>query len=214
MKAAVILSGCGVFDGSEIQEAVLCLLALREHGYTYDCFAPDQEMVAVSHLSQKPGSSRNVLEESARIARGKIQEISKLDSTEYDLLVLPGGMGVGKNWSNFLEAGEALEVIPSLKKVVENFFDEKKPIVAICMATIILAKVLQTKGSFKLTMGRRPENISMLQKLGMQPVPKHGHEMVQDGNLFTAPAYYEASSIEEIYQSLKAIFHALEHKCC
>jgi enhancing lycopene biosynthesis protein 2 len=209
MRAAVILSGCGVFDGSEIQEAVLCFLTLKEYGYNYDCYAPDRKMTVISHLTKKPAGERNVLEESARIARGDIHDLHQLDSSKYDLLVIPGGLGVGKNLSTFVEEQDECDVLIDLTKVVEFFFDAKKPIVAICMGPVILAKVLSSRGSFKLTLGKSPENMAILKKMGMEPVPTSANEMVQDGNIYTAPGYYEASSLDQIYESLRKIFDAL-----
>ncbi|MBM3201249.1 MAG: isoprenoid biosynthesis glyoxalase ElbB [Chlamydiae bacterium] len=209
MKAAVILSGCGVFDGSEIQEAVLMLLALAENGHSYQCYAPNIEMQAVSHISKKGMGQRNVLEESARIARGQIHDLHTLHPTKYDMLVLPGGMGVGKNLSTFVDRGVDFQMLPELKKVVNTFFDENKPIIAICMAPVILAKALQGKGSFKMTLGKQPENMKVLKEMGMVPVAAEADQMVQDGNLYTAAGYYEAHSIEKIYHSLQKIFHAI-----
>lgn len=209
MKAAVILSGCGVFDGSEIQESVLCFLALREYGHTYDCYAPDRGMTVISHITKKPMGQRNVLEESARIARGDIYDLHLLDPSKYDLLIIPGGMGVGKNLSTFIDEQEHCDVLIDLTKVVRAFFDAKKPIVAICMGPVILAKALSSKGCFKLTLGKGAENMAVLKKMGMDPVAAAGDEMVQDGTLYTAPGYYEASSLDQIYHSLRKIFDAL-----
>ena len=40
---------------------------------------------------------RNVLVESARIARGNISPLSTLSATSYDAVVFPGGFGAAKN---------------------------------------------------------------------------------------------------------------------
>ena len=97
-KVGVILSGCGVFDGSEIHESVLMLLSLDQRGAEYECLAPDKPFDAINHATKKPAhETRNVLAESARIARGNIRRLSEVKGDEYDAFVLPGGFGAAKS---------------------------------------------------------------------------------------------------------------------
>lgn len=148
MKAAVILSGCGYLDGAEIRESVLALLALDQQGVAVEIFAPDiAQMHVVDHVKQTPiKESRNVMEEAARIARSKITALSKLDMTQFDLLVIPGGYGVAKNLSDFALKGSQGQASAEFKAVVEAAYNQKKPIAAICIAPAVLALALKDKG--------------------------------------------------------------------
>src|SRR5690348_13256416 len=120
---AVIMSGCGKYDGSEIQEAVSILIHLSRNAIPYRCFAPDVPQVdVINHATGKPapsGQTRNMLVESARISRGEITPLSKLDPTEFGALVLPGGFGAAKNLCNFASAGAECEVAPDVANVLK-----------------------------------------------------------------------------------------------
>jgi enhancing lycopene biosynthesis protein 2 len=112
-KVAVVLAGCGVYDGAEINEAVLTLLSLEQQGASYQCFAPDMDqMHVINHLTGEPaeGETRNVLVEAARIARGNIKALASMDVSEFDALLVPGGFGAAKNLSNFAVAGADMDV--------------------------------------------------------------------------------------------------------
>ena len=114
-RVAVVLAGCGVYDGAEVNEAVLTLLCLEQQGASYECFAPDiQQLHVINHLTGEPveGESRNVLVEAARIARGNIRDLGQLKVADFDALLVPGGFGAAKNLSNFAVAGSAMEVQP------------------------------------------------------------------------------------------------------
>jgi enhancing lycopene biosynthesis protein 2 len=154
-KVAVVLSGCGHKDGAEIREAVLTLFYLDEAGCEVRCFAPDQPQVdVVNHVTGKPaGESRNVLTESARIARGDISPLSQANAAEFDALVMPGGFGAAKNLSDFAVKGKNCGVNPDLKKLILDFHADQKPIGAICIAPAVLAAALAGKVKAKLTIG-------------------------------------------------------------
>ena len=79
-KIAVVLSGSGVYDGSEIHEAVLSLLAIEKHGAQWHCFAPNiNQHHVINHITgAEMDTTRNVLIESARIARAIFQTSSLL----------------------------------------------------------------------------------------------------------------------------------------
>ncbi|MBN1653143.1 MAG: isoprenoid biosynthesis glyoxalase ElbB [Deltaproteobacteria bacterium] len=155
-RVAVVLSGCGYLDGAEIHESVLTLYFLERAGAEIRCFAPDKkQMHVVDHLTGEPtGETRNVLVESARIARGQIKDIKQARMAELDALVLPGGFGVAKNLSEFAVKGTAGELDADLVRLVGEAAAQNKPIVAICISPAVLAVALQRSGkSATLTIG-------------------------------------------------------------
>jgi enhancing lycopene biosynthesis protein 2 len=153
-KIGVVLSGCGVRDGSEIHEAVLTLLAIDRNGAKAVCLAPDMEFNEVNHLSmQESGAKRNVLVESARIARGEISDIKMVRASDLDALVLPGGFGAAKNLCSFAFEGEKGSVQADLLRLIREMADAKKPICAICIAPTVIALALGKELSPLLTIG-------------------------------------------------------------
>ncbi len=145
-KVGVLLSGCGVFDGAEIHESVLTLLFLDKAGAEAICMAPDTEFEVefevVNHLTQTSGGKRNVLTESARIARGNIRNLKDVKASEIDALILPGGFGAAKNLSDFAVKGPEATVQPDVKRILEEMLSAGKPIGAICIAPATVAKAL------------------------------------------------------------------------
>ncbi|HLO25703.1 MAG TPA: isoprenoid biosynthesis glyoxalase ElbB, partial [Geobacteraceae bacterium] len=153
-KVGVVLSGCGVYDGSEIHEAVFTLLAIDRNGAEAVCMAPDMELSEVDHLSGKAtGKKRNVLAESARIARGNIRNITEVQAGELDALVFPGGYGAAKNLCNFAEKGAGASIHPDVAKLLRDMAAAKKPICAICIAPALVAATLGKEYAPKLTIG-------------------------------------------------------------
>lgn len=144
-QVAVILSGCGVFDGSEIYETTLTLLRLDQLGIGYRCFAPaiDQHHV-IDHRTGEvaPGETRNVLVESARLARGEISPLSDLEAGEFDAVILPGGFGAAQNLSTFAEAGSDMVVLDELVEALEGFRESRKPIGLMCISTVMVPRLL------------------------------------------------------------------------
>ncbi|MDR2653307.1 MAG: isoprenoid biosynthesis glyoxalase ElbB, partial [Prevotellaceae bacterium] len=143
-KFAIVLSGCGVYDGSEIHEAVASMLAVEKNGGSYQIFAQDTEQLhAVNHVTgETHKQNRNVLEESARIARGNIKPLSEFDADYFDVLLFPGGSGAVKNLCNYAAAGRNCDVNSDVEKSIKSMFERKKPIAAICIAPVLLACVL------------------------------------------------------------------------
>lgn len=135
-KVAVILSGCGVFDGAEIHESVLALHAIEKQGASWHCFAPNvQQMHVINHLTgEEMPETRNVLVESARIARGKIQDVATLNVNEFDALLLPGGFGAAKNLTDFAVKGAQCSINPDVAAACLAFADAQKPAGYICIA--------------------------------------------------------------------------------
>jgi enhancing lycopene biosynthesis protein 2 len=208
-RIAVILSGCGVYDGSEIHEATLTLLALSKNEADYMCFAPDkQQFHVINHVTgEVSNENRNVLVESARIARGNIKPLSELKAIDFDGIILPGGFGAAKNLSTYAIDGENYTVDPEVEKVIKEFHSALKPIAALCIAPVILAKVL----GGKLTIGNDANTAAIVNKAGAQHVNKEYHEVAVDEKnlLVTNPCYMLADSIYKVSQGAEAAVEAL-----
>ncbi len=204
-RIGVVLSGCGVFDGAEIQESVLTLLAIQRAGAQAICFAPDkQQLHVINHLSgETTTENRNVLVEAARIARGKISALGNVDSTSLDALVVPGGFGVAKNLSDFATQGADYSVDQEFTELVRKIYQANKPIGFICIAPVLLPKLLGdlTDKPIRLTIGNDNKLASMIDKLGSQHVNCTTDEIVVDSQhkVVTAPGYMlEGASIAEV----------------
>lgn len=198
---AVILSGSGVYDGAEIHEAVLTLLAIDRQGGTYACFAPDvPQHHVINHLTgQEMRESRNVLVEAARIARGKIAPLSEFDPGKFDALVFPGGFGAAKNLCSFAFDGPACQVNPDVEKAVKAMHGAGKPIGALCIAPALIARIL---GQGEVTIGNDPDTAQAILKMGATHVVRtHGEVAVDAGlRLVTSPCYMLDASISQIAQ--------------
>jgi len=209
-RVGVILAGCGVNDGSEIHEAVLTLLALDRAGAQAVCLAPDLPQAQVwDHLAAaKSGESRNVLVESARIARGRIRRLSEVRGDELDAVVIPGGFGSVLNLSDFGSQGAACRVDAGVERLLRELLDQGKPIGALCIAPGTLARVLQGAGrSARLTIGHDAETAGILEQLGQKHVDcAAGQAVVDEQNrIVTSPAYMLARSIGEVADSAEAL---------
>lgn len=200
-KIGVILAGCGVYDGAEIHEAVLTLLAIDRAGATAIIFAPDiPQAHVVNHLTgQEMAESRNVLTEAARIARGKIADLATFDPADVDALILPGGFGAAKNLCDFAFKGADCTVNPAVEKAIRAARDAGKPIGALCIAPAILAKLFGGEGA-KLTIGSDEGTAAALEKLGAVHCPTtHGEIIVDEGlKLVTSPCYMLDASVSQI----------------
>ena len=199
-KFAVVLAGCGVFDGAEIHEATLTLLAIAQHGASYDIFAPDiNQYHVVNHLTHKEmPEKRNVLVESARIARGKIRPLSQFNAADYDALIFPGGFGVAKNLATVAIDGANARVNPDVEAAVKAMHRAGKPIGALCIAPAIIAKIL---GGVEVTIGNDPGTIDTIRKMGATHITTtHGEVVVDKKNkIFTTPCYMLDATIVDIY---------------
>jgi len=198
-KFAVILAGCGVYDGAEIHEAVLTLLAIEKAGASFQCFAPDREQFHVlNHLTGKEmNEKRNVLIESARIARGNIKPLSEYQPDGFDALIFPGGFGAAKNLCSWAYEGDSCQVIPEVVRAIESTFKAGKPIGAMCIAPVILGKLF--KGS-NLTTGQDPASQAFIEKSGNKYTPTAHGEVIVDPvrKLFTTPCYMLDSTLSQI----------------
>ena len=155
-RVALVLSGCGVYDGSEIHEASAIMVHLSRHGVQVALFAPDQpQMHTVNHLSGKvTEESRNVLVESARIARGNISPLSTLSAAGFCAVVFPGGFGAAKNLSTFAVDGDKMTVNKDVERVMREFVVARKPVGLTCIAPVLAAKVLP---GVELTVGHESD---------------------------------------------------------
>lgn len=209
-KIAVILSGCGVFDGAEIHEATLTLLAVRKAGCEYQVFAPDIEQLdVVNHATGKPAAEkRNVLAESARIARGKAKPLADFNADEYDALIMPGGFGAAKNLCNFAVKGASYTALPELEKALKRMNELGKPIGAMCIAPVILAKVF--KGC-AVTVGAEGDEAAIVEQIGSKHVAKSHAELVIDRKyrIVTTPCYMLDADITQIAAGAENIVNAL-----
>jgi len=202
LNIGVVLSGSGWKDGSEIHEAVITLLHLDRAHAGIVMMAPDTEqMDVVNHLTNKPvpGEKRNILIESARIARGDIQDIKNVTASELDGLIIPGGSGAMKNLCNFAVKGMEMEVYPDLEKLLKEMHSQSKPLGFICIAPMIAAKVFGYEHP-KLTLGNNSGAAQQIEAFGAQHVDCSVDEIVVDETLkiVTTPAYMLGPSISYI----------------
>lgn len=211
-KIGVLLSGCGVNDGSEIHEAVLTLLAIEKEGCEAVCFAPNiNQTQVINHYTGKPeNEKRNILVESARIARGNIKDIKDVNINELEAVILPGGFGAALNLSSFGMEGSKSTVQSDVEIFLKNFHKLKKPIGAICIAPNILANIF---GELKpqITIGNDKETASTLETMGACHINKSVNEIViDDKNLFVStPAYMLGKSIKDIEEGINNLVKAI-----
>lgn len=213
MKCAIILSGCGVRDGSEIHESVTAMLSLDGRGHAYDCYALDKAQSAVVDHYHGSGmrETRNMLVEAARIARGQIRDVKALDLAQYDAVVLPGGFGAATNLCDFGSRGAACTVDPDLEDVLVRAHEAGKAIGFMCIAPVIAARVFGKNG-VQMTIGDDAGTASACEAMGAKHVVCKVDEACVDKNLkiVTVPAYMTARSITECYLSAQAMVRALE----
>lgn len=194
-RVAVCLSGCGFLDGSEIHEAVFTLLALDRAGAEIVCCAPDKpQMDVVDHRTQKavPDQRRNVLVESARIARGEIKPLSAIRAADIDALIFPGGFGAAKNLCTFATNGPDCTVDPQVESLVDAMVQARKPVGAICIAPALLARIVgRKKTKAKLTIGTDPQTAAAINRMGAMHCECPTTEMVADPEhkVVSTPAY-------------------------
>jgi enhancing lycopene biosynthesis protein 2 len=209
-KFAVLLSGCGVFDGAEIHEATLILLAIAKNGAGYEIFAPNiQQHHVVNHLTgEEMKESRNVLVESARIARGKIRDLKDYDPNNYDALIMPGGYGAAKNLCNYAFHGADCVVNPEVETAILKTAGKNKPIGALCISPVILAKLF---GNVEITLGKDKKASEAVEKMGATHIEtSHGEVTIDEkNNLFTTPCYMLDANIIQIAEGADHIVKSM-----
>ena len=214
-KIAVILAGCGVFDGAEIHEAVLTLLAIRKLGAEYTIFAPDKDQHHVmNHYTHKESAeNRNVLVESARIARGKIKPLTGFIATDFDALIFPGGFGVAKNLCTFAFDGPDCVVDPSVELAIKSMLNARKPIGAMCISPVLLAKVISKQ--VKVTIGNDASTAAAIHKMNAEHQNTNHGEVVIDKNfkVVTTPCYMLDADILQIQEGTENLVRAVLDLC-
>ena len=226
MKAAVFLSGCGVYDGAEIQESVLTLLALKENGFDYQCFAPDmaQHHVINHRTGEEMAETRNVLTEAARIARGEIKPLTDYSAADFDALVLPGGFGVAKNFSKWAFAGPQGDILPEVAQALRDTVAAKKAIAALCMAPTTLARAIGSVGhsgpALTLTVGTTAEASPYpiadiaggIASLGMNTAACSADQPCVDtaNRIVSVPCYMMEADIVTVARGIAAGIHELK----
>ena len=214
-KVCVVLSGCGVFDGAEIHESVITLLALARRGATVTCAAPDKpQMHVIDHLRGQvaEGETRNVLVESARIARGNITPLSEIQHSDFDAVFLPGGFGAAKNLSDFAVKGAEGSADPELTRVLKDFRSAGKPIGAVCIAPATLVLAL---GEGEVTIGSDEGTAGAILAAGGAHVtcPVQQAHVDTARKLVTAPAYMVDTTIDQVAQGIERAVDAVLEMC-
>ncbi len=202
-KIALILSGSGYLDGSEITEAVSSLICLSQAGAQFQCFAPRLTVASVDHRTQSAGMPRDVLTESARIARGEVLPLSELNEAQFDGLLLPGGFGAAKNLCSWAEKGAGCEVLPDVEKIITEFYKNQKPIAAICIAPAVVARVLGKHG-INVTIGNDPQTAQEIAKTGAihEDCPVSDYVSDRDHRILTTPAYMYEAKPHEVFAGI------------
>ena len=207
-RVGVLLSGCGVFDGCEIHEAVLTLLALDRKGAEIVCTAPDMNQLhVVNHLTtEEMNETRNVLIESARIARGKIVDLKNLSAREIDALIIPGGFGAAKNLSNFAVKGPQADVHPQVQRILDEMISSGKPIGAICIAPATLTRALSQYGP-EVTIGTEVGTSAAIQSMGGKHFMCQVDQIHVDSRykIVTTPAYMLGQRISEVATGIEKL---------
>ncbi|MCC6676281.1 MAG: isoprenoid biosynthesis glyoxalase ElbB [Phycisphaerales bacterium] len=208
-NVAVVLAGCGRADGSEIHESVSVLIHLARAGARYRCFAPDLPQVeVVNHATGKPAAEhRNQLVEAARIARGEIDPLARLDVEAFDAVVFPGGFGAAKNLCTFAKDGENCAVVPDVARVIKGFHAAGKPIGLCCIAPVLAARVLGTASGgpgCQVTIGSDPKVAAAIGKMGSTNVEKPVREAFTDARnrIVTTPAYMCDAGPHEVFEGI------------
>lgn len=208
-KIGVVLSGCGVFDGAEIYESVLSLYFLQKEGAEVMIMAPDMEqMHVINHLKGEPaeGESRNVLVEAARIARGDIKNMADVKVDDFDGLFFPGGFGAAKNLTTFAVDGPDCQINGEVLRLVKETIEAKKPLAAVCIAPVIIAKALEGTGiKTAVTIGNEEGVAGGINKLGAEHINCPVRDFVLDGEnkIITTPAYMLGQNILEVAEGIE-----------
>ncbi len=199
-----------MFDGAEIHEATLTLYAIARQGAVYEIFAPDiPQHHVINHITgEEMDETRNVLVESARIARGKIRALSEFSARDFDALILPGGFGAAKNLSTFAFDGAACRVNPDVEKAVKEMASMGKPIGALCISPVILARIL---GDVELTIGQDAGTAEAIEKMGATHTRTSHGEVVVDKKykVVTTPCYMLDARIDQIGEGAENVVKAI-----
>lgn len=214
IRVGVVLSGCGVFDGSEIHEAVSVLIALDQRGAAVVCMAPDvPQAQVINHLTHKPETAqRGVLVESARIARGAVRDLASVQAQDLDALVFPGGFGAAKNLCTFAVDGPLCKVNPHVQRLILDMHAQGKPIGLACIAPVIAARVLGSAGKSPLvTIGTDTATASAVQAMNARHSDTATTDICVDpaNRLVTTPCYMTAAGPWQVFQGAQKMVDAV-----
>ena len=217
MNIGILLSGNGVYDGAEIQESVLAMLAIKETGANYSCIGINKpQHHVVNHLTGEPmNETRNMMVEGARIARGEMTEISEATPANLDALVIPGGFGSAKNFTDWAFNGPDGEILPEVKLLIVNMINAGKPVCALCVSPVVVAKALEgsdIKPKLTLGSGKEPSPYEIagfhqgVEQTGATTAEKTIREILVDEQykIVTAPCYMMEADILEIRNNVKS----------
>ncbi len=214
-KVAVILSGCGVYDGTEIHEAVLALYAIEKQGASWHCFAPNIEQLhVINHVTgEEMQEKRNVLLESARIARGHIQDLETLNVADYDALLIPGGFGAAKNLTDFAVSGAECSINTHVAATCRAFAKANKPAGYLCIAPTIIPMIYPQ--GVKGTIGNDSATAHAFQQLGGEHVTCQVDEVCYDekNHVLSTPAYMLAENISQAASGIEKLVEKLIALC-
>jgi enhancing lycopene biosynthesis protein 2 len=211
MKAAVVLAGCGVFDGAEIHEAVMTLYAIDKNGGTYQIFAPNvKQHHVINHITGETlNESRNVLTEAARIARGRIKALTEYRVADFDALIFPGGFGVAKNLCTYAFDGIECSVDRVVEAAIRDTHSAGKPIGALCISPVLITRVL---GDVTVTIGDdAPTAADITAMGGRHEMKRHGEVSIDRKNrIVTAPCYMLNSTVSDIAHDAEVLIKAIQ----
>lgn len=213
MKIAIILSGCGNRDGSELRETLSLLLALDRRDYQVRCFAPKTQFKVHSYLDPacpETGETRDLFAEAARVARDGILDLADYRAVDYDALALPGGMGAARNLSDYAVAGTRMRVLPEVERAILETYRAHKPVCAMCIAPIVLAKVLGPFG-VTLTLGHECAAARDAEEMGARHQLCDATEVAVDieHKVVTTPAYMVATRISQVFDGAENMVQSL-----
>ena len=209
-KFAVVLAGSGVFDGAEIHEATFTLYAILKNGGEYQIFAPNiNQHHVVNHITgEEMNETRNVLIESARIARGNIKDLNEFKADDFDAIIFPGGFGVAKNLCDFAFNGTDMKVIPQVEAVIKDMAKANKPIGALCISPVVIAKVLD---GVDVTIGQDADTASAVEAFGAHHKQTNHGEVVVDTKykVATTPCYMLDATVMDIHDGANNVVKAM-----
>ena len=209
-KIAIIIGGCGHRDGSEIHETTMTMLAVEEHGATYQLFAPNRNQYHVlNHLDgTEMHEQRNMLVEAARIARGNILPLENFDVNQFDAVIFPGGFGVAKNFFNYAFKGMDCEVDEQIAHIIQSVHQAGKPIGALCISPVLMAKIL---GNITVTIGQDAKTARDIEQMGATNVNTSNGDVVTDkkNKIFSTPCYMLDANLVDIHEDAYNLVEAM-----
>ncbi len=207
-KIAVVLSGCGNKDGAEITEAVSLMIALSAQNAEMTFFAPNKEFTPTNFLTNQPMSEkRNIMVEASRITRSQMKDLKELKPENFDGLAFPGGHGAAIHLCDWSEKKVQCSIHPLVEKAVLDFFQASKPIAAICIAPVIIAKILGHR-HVEITLGNDPGIMKEAGKTGAHLVECPANDYITDRShkVISTPAYMDDNAkAHEVFQGISGL---------